>query len=52
MNRISGGCVVDDFDNDGLLDIMASSYGLNDQIRYMHQQKTALLKQKLFLPAW
>ena len=44
MNGISGGCVVDDFDNDGLLDIMASSYGLNDQIRYMHQQKDGTFK--------
>lgn len=44
MNGISGGCIVDDFDNDGLLDIMASSYGLNDQIRYMHQQKDGSFK--------
>lgn len=44
MNGISGGCVVEDFDNDGLLDIMASSYGLNDQIRYMHQQKDGTFK--------
>lgn len=39
MNGISGGCVLEDLDNDGLLDIMATSYGLNDQIRYMRQQK-------------
>jgi len=32
-NDISGSCVVDDFNNDGLLDIMASSYGLQDQLR-------------------
>jgi hypothetical protein len=44
MNGISGGCVVEDLDNDGLLDIMASSYGLNDQIRYMHQQKDGTFK--------
>lgn len=44
MNGISGGCVVEDFDNDGLLDIMASSYGLNDQVRYMHQQKDGTFK--------
>lgn len=46
MNGISGGCVVEDLDNDGLLDIMASSYGLNDQIRYMHQQKDGTFKTK------
>lgn len=44
MNGISGGCVVEDLDNDGLLDIMASSYGLGDQIRYMHQQKDGTFK--------
>lgn len=44
MNGISGGCVVEDLDNDGLLDIMASSYGLSDQIRYMHQQKDGTFK--------
>jgi hypothetical protein len=44
MNGISGGCVVEDMDNDGLLDIMASSYGLSDQVRYMHQQKDGTFK--------
>ena len=44
MNGISGGCVVEDLDNDGLLDIMASSYGLSDQVRYMHQQKDGTFK--------
>lgn len=46
MNGISGGCVVEDFDNDGLLDIMASSYGLSDQIRYMQQQKDGTFKNE------
>ncbi len=44
MNGISGGCVVEDLDNDGLLDIMATSYGLGDQVRYMHQQKDGSFK--------
>ena len=44
MNGISGGCVVEDLDNDGLLDIMASSYGLSDQVRYMRQQKDGTFK--------
>lgn len=46
MNGISGGCIVEDLDNDGLLDIMASSYGLSDQIRYMHQQKDGTFKNE------
>jgi len=44
MNGLSGGCVLEDMDNDGLLDIIASSYGLNDQIRYMHQEKDGTFK--------
>lgn len=46
MNGISGGCVVEDLDNDGLIDIMASSYGLSDQIRYMQQQKDGSFKNE------
>lgn len=46
MNGISGGCVVEDLDNDGLPDIMASSYGLSDQIRYMRQQKDGTFKNE------
>ncbi|MGC4100265.1 FG-GAP-like repeat-containing protein [Ferruginibacter sp.] len=46
MNGIAGGCVVEDLDNDGLLDIMASSYGINDQVRYLHQQKDGSFKNE------
>jgi hypothetical protein len=31
---LSGGLAVEDFNNDGLLDVMASSWGLNDQLRF------------------
>ncbi|MEY3050926.1 MAG: hypothetical protein RLY31_711 [Bacteroidota bacterium] len=31
---LSGGACADDFDNDGLLDIIASSWGENDQLRF------------------
>ncbi len=31
---LAGGVAVEDFDNDGLLDIIASSWGFNDQIQY------------------
>ncbi|MCH8273267.1 MAG: CRTAC1 family protein [Armatimonadetes bacterium] len=31
---LSGGCVVEDFDRDGYLDVMVSSWGLRDQIRF------------------
>ena len=32
----SGGVVMDDFDNDGLLDLMVSASGLDSQLRYFH----------------
>lgn len=33
VNEISGGCVMDDFNQDGLLDLLVTSYGLTDQVR-------------------
>ncbi|MBI1176697.1 CRTAC1 family protein, partial [bacterium] len=32
LNELSGGTVIDDFNNDGLLDLMVSSYALNEQM--------------------
>ena len=34
INKLAGGIVVDDFNNDGFLDIMVSSWGMKDQLRY------------------
>ena len=31
---LAGGCILEDFDGDGDLDLMASSWGLRDQLRY------------------
>ncbi len=31
---LAGGCVMEDFDGDGFLDLMVSSWGLRDQIRF------------------
>ncbi|MSO21775.1 MAG: VCBS repeat-containing protein [Acidobacteria bacterium] len=33
---LSGGSIMEDFDGDGYLDIMASSWGMRDQLRYFH----------------
>lgn len=33
---LSGGSIMEDFDGDGFLDIMASSWGMRDQLRYFH----------------
>jgi hypothetical protein len=34
VRNLAGGAIVDDFNNDGHLDIMSSSWGFNDQIKY------------------
>lgn len=38
VNGNAGGSVVEDFDGDGLLDVMASSYGLTDPLRLFRNQ--------------
>jgi len=35
---LAGGSIMDDFDNDGLLDLVISSWGLADQLRYFRNQ--------------
>ena len=35
---LSGGVVLEDLNNDGYLDIMASSWGLQDQVKYFEQE--------------
>lgn len=39
VNLKSGGTCVDDFNGDGYLDIIASSWGFNDQIKYFENDK-------------
>ena len=36
FEELAGGVIIEDFDNDGWLDIMKSCWGLNDQLRYFH----------------
>ena len=35
---LAGGAIVEDFDNDGFLDIMVSGWGLSDQLRLFHNK--------------
>lgn len=39
VNDISGSVVMEDFNNDFYLDLMVSSYGLDDQLRYFQNNK-------------
>ena len=43
---LSGGAVMEDFDGDGHLDIMASSKGLGDQIRYFRNSANGLFEER------
>ena len=36
---MAGGVIVDDFDNDGLLDIVTSSYNVCEHLKYLPQQR-------------
>jgi hypothetical protein len=36
VDDLAGGCIAEDFDGDGLLDIMASSWSLSGQLRFFH----------------
>ncbi len=39
VNELSGGICLDDFNNDGFLDIMVSSWGFENQIRYFENDQ-------------
>ncbi len=39
VNELSGGTCIDDFNNDGHLDIITSSWGFEDQVRYFENDK-------------
>lgn len=34
INNMAGGCIIDDFDNDGYLDIVTSAWGVEDEMHY------------------
>lgn len=34
LNNMAGGCIIDDFDNDGFLDIVTSAWGLDESMHY------------------
>ncbi len=36
---LAGGVVIEDFNNDGHLDIMASNWGFHDQIQFVSKQR-------------
>lgn len=46
VNDIAGGISLEDFNNDGYLDILASAYGLKSQLRYFENNKNGSFTEK------
>jgi hypothetical protein len=46
INQHSGGVLMEDFDGDGLLDIMVSGSNPNDQLRYFHNDGTGFFTER------
>ncbi len=44
QNGLAGGLCMEDFDHDGYLDIMCSSYGLRDQLKFFHNNGDGTFK--------
>ncbi|HKX62537.1 MAG TPA: CRTAC1 family protein [Verrucomicrobiae bacterium] len=38
VNDLAGGCIVDDFDNDGFYDLVISAWDMNGQLRFFHNK--------------
>lgn len=45
-NDLAGGVIVDDFDNDGLYDIVISAWDQKGQLRYFHNEGTGYFKER------
>jgi len=48
VDDLAGGCIADDFDGDGLLDVMASSWSLHGQLRYFRNRGDGTFVEKTF----
>jgi hypothetical protein len=46
VNNMAGGSVVDDFDNDGYLDIISSSMDLEESIHYFHNDRNGTFSDR------
>ncbi len=46
VDDLAGGVIVDDFDNDGFLDIVTSAWGLEGQLRYFHNDGNGQFTQR------
>jgi hypothetical protein len=45
-NDLAGGCIVDDFDNDGRYDLVISAWDMKGQLRYFHNQGDGTFQER------
>jgi hypothetical protein len=43
---LAGGCILDDFDNDGFIDLVSSSWGLKGQLRFFRNDGTGKFNER------
>ncbi len=46
VDDLAGGVIIDDFDNDGLYDVVISAWDLNGQLRYFHNNGDGTFTQR------
>jgi hypothetical protein len=46
VDDLAGGCITEDFDGDGLLDVMASSSSLRGQLRFFHNNGDGTFQER------
>lgn len=46
VNNMAGGCVIDDFNNDGYLDVVTSAWGLDESMHYFENNKDGTFSDK------
>ncbi len=46
VTGLSGGCVTEDFDGDGYLDVMISSFGLREPLRFFHNNANGTFTER------
>jgi hypothetical protein len=45
-NDLAGGCIVDDFDNDGYYDLVISAWDMKGQLRYFHNKHDGTFEER------
>jgi hypothetical protein len=46
LEGLAGGCILDDFDNDGLIDVVVSPWNLDGQLHYFHNDGNGFFTER------